>query len=314
MRYWLTTHWPLRQGDSPAVSSGVWLPEGREAAGAKLAPGDMVLVYESKSGRTEVRQLPDGLLKKIPCQTGREGIVFYGRVAADLTTIPGSQPEQYTDGSSIWWRWYAPLTILSQSGFVPRNEVNIALDYKPSYNFRGFGALHSGLRELSDIEFQDIFTKYHAWNPLTLPSCQVPHGGGTTGGGGESDTHLFLKEYVAANPATAIGEQGLKTLGVEYPFPPGDRADIVLTDIHNRVVAVEIEPSVGSSEDIGPLQAIKYRYMLEWVTKRAPGDSRAILIAHSIHKSIRKVCDIYGVECVEVDKREVAKWRKSQNL
>ena len=135
--------------------------------------------------------------------------------------------------------------------------------------------------------------------------------GGRTGGGGESDIHLYLKKYVAANPTDVIGEQGLRTLRVEYPFPTGDRADIVLIDAHRRVVAVEVEPSVGKSDIVGPLQAIKYRYMLEWIAKRASGDSRAILVAHSIHRDIYKMCDLYDVECVEVDKKSVDKWRKS---
>ena len=153
MRYWLTTHWPPRQGNPQDSTSGVWLPDGRETAGSKLAPGDLILVYESRSGRTEIRQLPDGSAKKFPCQTGKEGVIFYGHITENLSTIPGSQPEHYTDGSSIWWRWYTPMTILSRSGFVRREDVAVALSYKPAYNFHGFGTLHSGLREISAGEF-----------------------------------------------------------------------------------------------------------------------------------------------------------------
>ena len=75
--------------------------------------------------------------------------------------------------------------------------------------------------------------------------------------------HLNLKNYVASNPAVALNESGLQLLGVEYKFPTNDRADIVLVDRHNRIVGVEIEPAVGDTDWAGPLQAIKYRYMLE---------------------------------------------------
>ena len=60
MRYWITVHWPLREGDTDDGESGVWLPDGREAAGAALAPGDHVIVYESRSGRPKVLHHPDG--------------------------------------------------------------------------------------------------------------------------------------------------------------------------------------------------------------------------------------------------------------
>jgi uncharacterized protein YuzE len=57
MKYWLTTHWPPRKGYAHAVGAFsdddpyVWLPDGREAAGAGLARDDLVLVYESRSRR-----------------------------------------------------------------------------------------------------------------------------------------------------------------------------------------------------------------------------------------------------------------------
>jgi hypothetical protein len=82
-----------------------------------------------------------------------------------------------------------------------------------------------------------------------------------------------LKNFVASNPVTALNEPGLRTLGVEYEFPTKDRADIVLVDQHNRIIGVEIEPSVDNIDLVGPLQAIKYQYMLECVviSKRLKG-------------------------------------------
>src|SRR3990167_9188489 len=101
MKYWLTTHWPPRKGYAHAVGAFsdddpyVWLPDGREAAGAGLARDDLVLVYESQSGKTEVRRLPDGSTKTFPCLRGKGGIIYYGCVTSSLSTFPGSEPEQY---------------------------------------------------------------------------------------------------------------------------------------------------------------------------------------------------------------------------
>jgi hypothetical protein len=310
MRYWITTHWPPRI-DEPEddTTSGVYLPEGRHQAGQNLSVGDYVFIYQSISGRTEIRQLPDGSTKRVPCQWGKGGLILYGEVTEDLSAIPNSQPEVYSDGSTIWWRWYAPLSILSRTGFLERKKVAITLGYSPNYNFHGFGTLHSGLLEISESVFQDLADQYHEQQPVSLPSFNIPHAGGTQGGGGESDAHRFLKEYVVAEPVAAMGEKGLKTLRAEYPFPTGDRADIVLTDIHNRVVAVEVETSVAKTDVVGPLQAIKYRFMLEWITSRSLGDSRAVLIAYSIHNEIKKLCKKYRVEYIEISKNEVDKWR-----
>lgn len=115
-------------------------------------------------------------------------------------------------------------------------------------------------------------------------------------GSGESQVHLNLKKYIASNPSIILKEVGLRTLEVEYEFLTNDRADIVLVDAHNRVVGVEIEPSVDDPDLDGPLQTIKYGYMLECAANWERGDSRAILIAHSIADEIKTLCARYRIE------------------
>jgi len=310
MRYWLTTHWPPREDAPKDEKPYVWLRDEEQAAGASLAPGDLVLVYQSRSGKTIVRERRDGSTENVRCLPGKGGIIYYGEVIGNLATVPGKQPDRYTDGRTSWWRWCAPLKILSRSGFVGCKDVATALGYAPTYSFRGFGQQHSGLGEISASEFQNLVAAFHAHRPIALPSFSILHGGGPSGEGGESSTHLFLKEYVAADPATALGEPGLKTQKTEYSLPTGDRADVVLSDAHGRIVGVEIEPAVGASEIVGALQAIKYRYMLECVARRAPGDSRAFLVAHSIDPDMKKLCKSYAVDYFEIDKARVDQWRR----
>jgi len=54
----------------------------------------------------------------------REGIVAVCRATASMSKIDDSEPEIYVDGSRIWWRWKAPLTVVSSTGFVPRFTMN----------------------------------------------------------------------------------------------------------------------------------------------------------------------------------------------
>ncbi len=313
MNYWITTHWPPREGSPADSPPGIWLPDGRESPGAKIARDDLVLIYESRSGRTLLRQMPDGTTSRVRCKPGREGIICIGRVRGPLAADLNSFPQPYVDGTTIWWRWYAPVEVVSRSGFVPRSELASMLGYKPSYSFRGFGEQHSGLRKISEAEYTEIVRRFHEARPIVVRVRPIPRSArkGTWGEGGESDTHRELKEFVAANPSSATGEAGLRTLYIEYPFVTGDQADIVLADAHDRIVAVEIEPEVTEVTNAGPLQAIKYRFMLEWATHRAPRDSRAFLIAHRIEAKVREQCAVYGIECYEIPRRGVSKWRET---
>ena len=312
MRYWITTHWPQRiDDDASNIGSGVYVPGGRQRAANGMAAGDMLVVYETRNGRTKIQVHQDGSRTEIPCKQGREGMICYGTIEAAIAADPESEATSYNDGTEIWWRWYAPVSVLSRSGFIPRPRVLELLGYNTDWNLRGFGDYHSGLKEISKEVFDQLVREFHGARPINLP----PKGaGGRLGnyGGGEGETHLNLKNYVAANPAAALNEPGLTTIGVEYEFSTNDRADIVLVDEHNRIIVVEIEPAV--EDDLtGLLQAIKYRYMLECFTEREPGDSRGILVAHRISQKAQHICERYGIEYREISHDEVAKWlnRKS---
>jgi len=115
--------------------------------------------------------------------------------------------------------------------------------------------------------------------------------------GQESEEHLTLKNFVASNPSEVLGELGLITIRVEYPFPSGDRADIVLKDANGRTIGAEVEINVNNTLLAGVLQAIKYRYMLAVMEERKNFETRAFLIAKSISKDVISLCEKYDVEC-----------------
>jgi hypothetical protein len=104
MRYWITTQWPPREDDPDAAPSGVWIPDGWEAAGIDLGPGDVVFIYQCQSGRTEVRTRPDGTRDRIRSIRGREGIIAVVRVDDRLRRLDDVDPTDYEDGSRICWR------------------------------------------------------------------------------------------------------------------------------------------------------------------------------------------------------------------
>jgi len=248
----------------------------------------------------------NGTTIKTACKSGREGMICYGTIDSRVSAIPNSEPQNYADGSQIWWRWYAAVSVLSRSGFVRRTDLLQILGYSSTYNLRGFGDYHSGLKKISESEFDLLIEAFHASRPIELPANHS--GGGPGHGDVEGEIHLDLKNYVASDPATALNEPGLRTLGVEYEFPTNDRADIVLVDRHNRIIGVEIEATVNDIELVGPLQAIKYQYMLELVTQREPGDSRGILVAHMIGGQVKTLCAHYGIECHEISRQVVDSW------
>ena len=131
-------------------------------------------------------------------------------------------------------------------------------------------------------------------------------------GTGESKEHLLLKSYVALHPESVLNEPDVRTIKVEYQFPTGDRADILLEDEFGRVIGMEIEVNVEDNQFEGLLQAIKYRYMSELITDRTPGDSRAILVAYRISQNMKCLCEKYHIQYIEIEKHIIEKWSSSK--
>jgi RecB family endonuclease NucS len=105
-----------------------------------------------------------------------------------------------------------------------------------------------------------------------------------------------MKALIASDPAGVLGEPGLELVRVEYPFPTGDRIDVVLRDSAGRYVAVEIEPDCKADEVAGPLQCMKYRALLAYTLERPVDEVRSILFSRSIHGDVRLRCDRYAIE------------------
>lgn len=308
MNYWLTTHWPPTEDEAwdESILGGVYLRNGREQAGRDLAVKDIVLIYQTKTGRAEVGYVRGSRTIFRPVQ-GKQGIVAIAEVVGNLREIPGSSPSEYVDGSKIWWRWRADTQLVSTNGFVPLRDVNRVLRYSPNYNLRGLGDHKSGLRKLNEGEFLDLVEVFKKRPRKIAPIRKAKAGGGGVPRGGEveSEKHRTLKNLVASDPSTILGERFLKTVAVEHRFPTGDKADIVLEDVMGRVIGVEIETHIHENQLEGILQAIKYRYMLALTHERRNHETRAFLVAYSIPNRIMAICEQYEVEPFTVDRSSV---------
>lgn len=203
----------------------------------------------------------------------------------------------YTDGSEIKWSWHALTKTVSTNGFVDRETVNKVLGYKTKYSLRAFEDKKSGLKKISEQQFNDLLSAFSSKSQLKERAYK-PVGNRK---GGESKAHLDLKNRVAEDPSLVLNEEGLSTYRVEYPFPSGDRADIVLRDRFNRVIGVEVELRQDESRFEGVLQAIKYRFMLAYMFNIDFLNTRAMLVAHEISEELKKSCDKYNVEYFEVN-------------
>jgi len=162
MSYWITSHWPPFAEDKPRPSSPdpeyhyqVYLPDGRQSAGREFREGDLVFIYESKTGSP----LKSGRKYAL----GRKGVISLVRALESINEKPDAEPDEYADGSRILWKWQAR-TKKKESGFCSHDDVCKVLKYKKSYTFHGFGDQHSGLKKLSEKQFEalaDCFRKSH---------------------------------------------------------------------------------------------------------------------------------------------------------
>jgi len=304
MNYWMTTHWPPHRNEDleKFIPAGIWLPDGREQAGADIEIGDMVLIYQSKTGRPEKKNIK-GKEVVFRLAEGKEGIIAIAEVTGDLEKLGDSVPSKYTYGKDIWWRWHAKTEPISMNGYVPRLKVNQILGYKPGNTLRGFGDFKSGSKKLTEDKYDDLVQEFKK-NPRKIAIVKQAKKRGNWipfHGGGESEEHRLLKEYVAANPSNILGVKGLRTVKVEYPFPSGDRADIVFEDINGKIIGAEIEITIDNNQIVGALQAIKYRYMLAFMEERTYFETRSFLIAKSITTEMVDLCEKYDIECFVVN-------------
>jgi hypothetical protein len=268
-----------------------------------LASGDLVFIYESKSGPLPLGHNPDGSTYALPKAQGKAGLVALVRVIARSVEMPDSGEVPYDNGEAMWWRYRAPTEPVNSGAFIPREEFLPLIGYNASWNLHGFGDKHSGVKQLTIGQFAALREMYEEFadredRKRVKNNARGAHFGGP---GGEGDVHRDLKERIAADPSGVLGELGLSLDQKEFPFGcTGDRIDVLLRDKDKKFVAVEVEVECDQNHLAGALQCMKYRAMLAYYFERPLEEVRCILVAHKIASEVNARCAAFEIETIMV--------------
>lgn len=243
--------------------------------------------------------------------------VFYSDLAEELR-MPNPRNLDYVLGSigyslerlSKAWRIKIPpiqCLVVNRKNGVPGEGIGWFLIKK-----KEFGKLPLRQRRaIVEAELQYVFS-FQRWNevlktfelePATADfSVFVKRASGGFGGG-ESESHKELKEYIARNPKI-IGLGAKTKLGTtEYPLPSGDSLDVSFNG-KAMWVAAEVKSSISPEADIirGLFQCVKYRAVMEAVllSEARPQNARALLVLESgFPQSLISLRNVLGVEVFE---------------
>jgi hypothetical protein len=76
MNYSRTTHWPRRADEAIELPhQGVWVQDNQWNLISRVAAGDLVFIYEHRSGPVVIRNDEAGFSRMIARRVGREGVV-----------------------------------------------------------------------------------------------------------------------------------------------------------------------------------------------------------------------------------------------
>jgi len=309
LRFWISAQSPPLEDGPEERFDRLSLAAGREAAGLELQEGDLVLVYQSKTGRAVRRRKADGTEERVRTVEGRKGIAAFAKVVGRAIHDPGIETTEYVDGTKLCWSWRVPINALAVDGHVPLLEVNRILGFKPTYNFGGFAYRDSGLREIEAHQYWalvEIFRHNAESPPAESDAACSSHRLGPADLDEERWARRLLVEFVAADPTLALREEGFETLGVDRELSAGDNADIVLEDGAGTVVVVQVDAEGDWLATIA--HASLRRAMLELEMGCDFGRSRVFVVAYSVSQEVRRICASYGVECFTVDRDLVRAW------
>lgn len=124
-----------------------------------------------------------------------------------------------------------------------------------------------------------------------------------TYGGGESDAHRLLKEYVAQNPA-CIGLPPSSPKGqMEYALVSGDALDVSFR-LSDQWLAAEVKSRISDERDIvrGLFQCVKYKAVMaatQLVTKSEAPVESVLVLEGELPKSLVSLRNMLGVTVIQ---------------
>jgi hypothetical protein len=169
-------------------------------------------------------------------------------------------------------------------------------------------------RQIVDAMLADVFT-FRRWSdvlaefglkaakarPKSSPPLPPPMEGGF--GGGESEDHRLLKEYVAAHPDLLGLPANLKRGETEFGLPSADCIDVLFMN-GLAWIGAEVKSVLSSEDDIvrGMFQCIKYRALIEAVQKyeEVAVNARVVLVlGKPLPMNLIWARNLFGIEIKE---------------
>jgi hypothetical protein len=125
-------------------------------------------------------------------------------------------------------------------------------------------------------------------------------------GGGESEDHRILKEYIVDHPAVLQLPATIEKKTSEFSLPSGDRLD-VLFQVGSEWIAVEVKSVISDEADIvrGMFQCVKYRAVIEayQATEYLPQSVRTVLVLEGSFPTeldnMRHMLNVEIIDCVK---------------
>jgi len=243
--------------------------------------------------------------------------IFYSDLAEELE-MPNPRNLNYVLGSigqslerlsKAWKEKVPPIQCLAvnKSTGLPGEGIGWFLLKKKDFK----GLPLSQKRKIVEAELQHVFS-YPKWaNVLEAFSLEqvafdfspIVSKASKNFGGGESERHKALKDYVAKNPES-IGLKSRIPIGTtEHPLPSGDSLDVSFTD-KKMWVAVEVKSAISAEADIvrGLFQCVKYRAVMEAVLlseARVQSVRSLLVLESSFPQSLVPLKNILGIEVIE---------------
>jgi len=244
--------------------------------------------------------------------------IFYSALAQELgmsnprnlNYVLGSVGTTLEDLAKRWRKAIPPIQCL-----VVNKQTNL-----PGEGIWGFLAKGRDFASLSRRQQRDIVNAslhdvcaYSHWRDvlkaLSLAPvkadfrAEIERAAAERGGGGESEEHLRLKEYVARNPSAVGLAAGTSSGAIEYDLPSGDTIDVLFKD-KNDWVAVEVKSRVSGDADVlrGLFQCVKYLALVEAVqiASELPQNARALLVLEGeLPAGLGALKNLLGIEVVE---------------
>ncbi len=229
--------------------------------------------------------------------------------ARNLNFVLGSIGTTLENLSKAWKQKIPPIQclVVNKNTGLPGEGVGWFLVKKED-----FSALsRRQQRTIVEAELQHVYA-YKRWlevlSILSLSPVEIDYSAqikkaAAFRGGGESEAHKRLKQYIAGNPIV-VGLPASTPVGVaEFALASGDAADVYFVDKKDWV-AVEVKSAISNEADItrGLFQCVKYKAVLEamQLSSGLPQNARAILaIESALSPKLIALKNVLGVDVVD---------------